>query len=479
MSGDPLEGTFLDRRRAQEPIDSRDTRASFSGDLSEVALVDLVQTLEMGRRTGTLRLTDRAGRSATVWLRDGRPVDCELGAAQGEAAFYRLLRWTEGAFAVEFEPVTRPARIASTDALVLEGLRRADVWRSAVAQLPDLGAVVQIDYRLLSERLAEIPDDMNALLRLVDGRRTLGQVLEEVGIDELAAAAMIGRLCVEQIVRVVAHCVEDGSEANTTAPATPEPERVTWFAGPGAGSAAPGAEAAPAAAAPGRTPLPAAPAPAAPAGEAHPLRIVRFPPRERGPAPTPRPGEATAVTPPATAMAPATPGGVAPARAVPRTTPSTSARGGRVLAAAVALIALVAGAAAWKRWRAEAAASGADDYEAQLGEARRLREAGRLPEAIAGYRSALATRDTSAAEAELGRTLSEADRPAAAIDAFRRAVELDAANAAAYIALGEACLGEQRLADARWAFERYLALEPKGDRADEARAALKRIDNCK
>jgi Flp pilus assembly protein TadD len=145
----------------------------------------------------------------------------------------------------------------------------------------------------------------------------------------------------------------------------------------------------------------------------------------------------------------------------------------------VALIALIAGATAWKRWRVEAAATGADDYEAQLGEARRLREAGRLPEAIAGYRRALATRDTSAAEAELGRTLSEAARPAAAIDAFRRAVELDAANAAAYIALGEACLGEQRLVDARWAFERYLALEPQGDRADAARAALRRIDNCK
>jgi hypothetical protein len=469
------EGRSLEHRRAQEPLDSRDARASFSGDLSEVALPDLVQTLEMGRRTGTLRVTDRAGRTATVWLREGRPVDCELGSALGEAAFHRLLRWTEGEFAVEFEPVTRPARItASTQALVMEGLRRVDAWRSAVAQLPDLAAVTEIDFRLLSERLAEIPDDMNALLRLVDGRRTLVQVIEEAGVDDLAAAAMVGRLFAEQIVRVA---LPRGATAPP--PSTPEPERVTWFAGPSDPGPAPAPRPEPApsptpptTATPPRSPAPS-PEPPLPQGEPRPPRIVRFPPPERGPVPTPRPGETASVPSPLPGAA-VTQGPVptpsAARRAAPA--PAAGARGGRTLLLLVlALVTLAGGTAAWRRLRTGAAG----EYEEWLSEARRLREAGRLPEAIAGYRRAVAARDTSAAEAELGRVLSETSQPNAAIDALRRAVELDGGNAEAYIALGEACVGERRLVDARWAFEQYLALEPQGGRADEVRAALERI----
>ncbi|HEX8909385.1 MAG TPA: tetratricopeptide repeat protein, partial [Anaeromyxobacteraceae bacterium] len=114
-------------------------------------------------------------------------------------------------------------------------------------------------------------------------------------------------------------------------------------------------------------------------------------------------------------------------------------------------------------------------YAARLGEARQDRAAGRLAAAIAGYRQALALLDTSGVEAELGGALREAAQPVAAIDALRRAVELDAANAAAYIALGEVYLGERRPADARWAFERYLSLEPQGGRAPEVRATLERM----
>ncbi|GEJ56849.1 DUF4388 domain-containing protein [Anaeromyxobacter diazotrophicus] len=472
----------MDHRRGQEPLDTRDARAIFSGDLSEVALVDLVQTLELGRRTGVVHLTGPAGRAATLWLRDGRPVDCELGAIQGEAAFHRLLRWTEGGFAVEFEPVTRPARIAaSTQALVLEGLRRAEAWRAAAARLPDLGAPVEIDYRLLSDRLAEIPDDVNALLRTVDGRRTVEQVIDDAGLDELAAAAMVERLFAEQILRLAPPRAAPAAPARA---ATPDPERVTWFAGPSEREPAPTAPAAQAAPAARPRPAPAAAAPARPRaappdpapqpegrpGEPRPPRIVRFPPREKVPAPTPRPGDPG--TPPPAAPEPAA--RRAPARPpAARRAPASGSRALRV-GLALAMVALAA-AVAWGRWRGGGRASASVAYEAEVAEARRLQQAGRLEEAIAGYRRALAGHDTSDGEAELGRMLAQAAQPAAAIAALQRAVELDGANAGAYIALGEALLGEQRAAEARGAFERYLALEPQGGRAEEVRAALERM----
>jgi hypothetical protein len=79
-----------------------------------------------------------------------------------------------------------------------------------------------------------------------------------------------------------------------------------------------------------------------------------------------------------------------------------------------------------------------------------------------------------AAMAEAGDHLRAGD-PARAAAACREAVRLDPANGAGWLALGEASVSAGDGATARAAFERYLALEPEGGRAAEARAALDRL----
>jgi Flp pilus assembly protein TadD len=111
-------------------------------------------------------------------------------------------------------------------------------------------------------------------------------------------------------------------------------------------------------------------------------------------------------------------------------------------------------------------------YRSALVEARRDHRAGHLDAAIDGYRRALRAVETSAAQAELGLALRDAGQLDAAVEALRRALALDAGNGSAYIALGEICLRDHRLEDARSAYQHYLALEPEGEHAAKARAAL-------
>jgi hypothetical protein len=451
-------------QREKGPLAAHDPRGSFSGDLSEVAWPDLVQTLELGRRTGTLRVRARGGREALVWFRDGQIVDCELGVVSGEAAFFRLLRWTEGEFSADFDPVRREARIGGTNQhLILEGTRRSGELARVLAQLPSREAVLQIDYRQLSDRLAEIPDDVNGVLKLVDGRRAVAEILEGAPGDELAAAAILARLCVEELVRPAtpgpARELAAPVPPPTPRPATPEPERVTWFAGPADEPRTPVAEA-PAKrddAAPEVTEGPPEDAP----------RIVRFPPRVGPSSPTPTPSDIGLRWEPEELAEPAGRAAAAPraAHAVPR----RSMRAAVGLALAGILVLGLGGA--WFA-RRHGGPLPEDGYQAALLQARRDRQAGRLDAAIDGYRRALGSVETSAAQAELGLVLRDAGQLGAAADALRRALALDAGNASAYIALGEICVREHRLDDARSAYEHYLALEPEGEQAARARAAL-------
>jgi hypothetical protein len=73
------------------------------------------------------------------------------------------------------------------------------------------------------------------------------------------------------------------------------------------------------------------------------------------------------------------------------------------------------------------------------------------------------------------RTESTAARAVAEAGVRGAAIPVDARGPEAYIALGELYLREDRPADARRAFERYLALAPHGERAREAREAVARL----
>jgi hypothetical protein len=248
---------ILLEKKEKERLEKKDLKASFAGNLSDMGVVDLVQTLEMGKKSGALHVKSPRGFEAVCYFKDGRILDCELGKLSGENAFYRLLNWQEGEFAIEFKPIERDERIpVSTQGLLMEGMRRIDEWGRIVEQLPSLDRAFEIDYALLAERLAEIPDDVNALLKLFDGRRSLDQVIEEADYDDLAAAGVISKLFFEGIIKEAA--AQPAPPAMTPPPGvlspalTPVPpprreagapadhEGVDWFAGPVGAPADPG-----------------------------------------------------------------------------------------------------------------------------------------------------------------------------------------------------------------------------------------------
>ncbi len=242
---------ILLEKKERERLEKKDLRASFSGSLADMGVVDLVQTLEMGKKSGALHLTSQAG-VAVVFFRDGRVLDCEMGKLTGEGAFYRLLNWQEGEFAIEFRPIERAERIPfSTQGLLMEGMRRIDEWGRIVEQLPALDRIFELDYGLLADRLAEIPDDVNGLLRLFDGRRSLGRIIEEADYDDLAAAGVLSKLYFEKIIREVElpglppspppalTPIPGGLSAFKPKPIpTADQSQVDWYAGPSAGGRA-------------------------------------------------------------------------------------------------------------------------------------------------------------------------------------------------------------------------------------------------
>lgn len=202
-------------RRQREGLERRsiETKTRFSGSLSDMGLVDLLQTIDISRKSGVLYLSSRHKRGA-VYFSDGGIRHAVLGKLKGDAAVYRFLVWNEGEFDLEFRPVRIEEQTISmsTQGLLMEGMRRVDEWGRLLEQLPPLDSVFEVNEQELLERLAEIPDEINDILRLFDGRRTLMEVVDERAGDDLEVLTAISKLYFEGLIVDSGVRVADGSD---------------------------------------------------------------------------------------------------------------------------------------------------------------------------------------------------------------------------------------------------------------------------
>src|SRR4029079_1127878 len=94
-----------------------------SGSLRGMGLPDIVQVLFHGRKTGKLNIRS-GGRAGEIHFLEGNIANALVGDVAGTEAFYALLKFEEGDFALDpgFTPAKRIIQ-DSSEALLLEGMR--------------------------------------------------------------------------------------------------------------------------------------------------------------------------------------------------------------------------------------------------------------------------------------------------------------------------------------------------------------------
>lgn len=172
---------------AEEPFQgSTQPTALVTGQLQTMNLESLVQLLENERRTVRLVLMRGIERGEIV-LVDGVITQAVQRARWGDAAVYHLLTWREGTFQIEAleapsqtgGPVTKP-----NPALLIEGMRRLDELPVLRKGLPDPRVHMVVAEELRDALLKQAQPDAAVLLRLLDGTRSLDEVLAQSPFDD-------------------------------------------------------------------------------------------------------------------------------------------------------------------------------------------------------------------------------------------------------------------------------------------------------
>ena len=96
------------------------------GSLAQMNVIDLVQSLEMGRKSCLLTLT-KDSEKCEMYFSEGQVPHATYGSLSGDAAVFKVLKWTGGNFQINFEGKTsQQTTTLNTQGLLMEGLRLLD-----------------------------------------------------------------------------------------------------------------------------------------------------------------------------------------------------------------------------------------------------------------------------------------------------------------------------------------------------------------
>lgn len=170
------------------------------GTFDEFTFAEVLQLLNLGHKSGTLTMR-QGGQQAVVHVRDGQVIEATHEGGAGAQVIYRLLGWRDGEFEFtrNLRPVTRAIQ-ESTEALIMEGMRRLDEWQQIEREFSDLNVVLRLRSGQAAERYDGLADDARCILRLVDARRNVAQIIRESGIEPVQAILVITELISQDLV---------------------------------------------------------------------------------------------------------------------------------------------------------------------------------------------------------------------------------------------------------------------------------------
>src|ERR1700737_1391692 len=117
---------LIDRIALEKMAKTAPSDGVVRGNLSQMNVIDLMQSLEMGRKSCQLTLTNE-GEKCEVFFVEGQVKHATFGELIGDAAVFKVLRWTGGNFQLDFEGKTdKETTQLNTQGLLMEGLRLLD-----------------------------------------------------------------------------------------------------------------------------------------------------------------------------------------------------------------------------------------------------------------------------------------------------------------------------------------------------------------
>jgi hypothetical protein len=173
---------------------------ALTGTFEDIGFAELLQLLNVGHKSGRLSVWRGADR-AELYIRDGEVARACYLSQRGAEVVYRVLGWRVGEFRFEQSNTAWEREIYdSTEALILEGMKRFDEWEQVEAEAPDVQVVLRQRVSAVNSSYERLSDQARTVLRLVDARRSISEIVRESGLEPQEALGAVAELVAQEMV---------------------------------------------------------------------------------------------------------------------------------------------------------------------------------------------------------------------------------------------------------------------------------------
>ena len=164
----------------------------FSGDLSDMNLIDLIQTLKIGNKSGIIHL-NQSSFSGNVFIANGKIIDAIFEDIHPDDAILKLFLWTEGKYSVEITTVNRQQTINEDDnELIAQGAKLIQKWEQLTDKLPSVETEITLNKSVYDKN--SISTDEQSLLSSLNGENIIFDIIQKSSFDDLRAIEIINDL---------------------------------------------------------------------------------------------------------------------------------------------------------------------------------------------------------------------------------------------------------------------------------------------
>lgn len=164
----------------------------FSGDISEMNLIDLIQTLELGKKSGIIKLRYN-NYQGNVYIKNGEIVDATLEDYPPTEALLKISVWTEGNFFVEMADFNRNKTFNKENKeLISEIVKQINRWEQRKKNLPPLNTIFTINEGSLGNN--SLSEEEKTLLSSLNGNSMIYDIIVKSPFDDIKALEIVEKL---------------------------------------------------------------------------------------------------------------------------------------------------------------------------------------------------------------------------------------------------------------------------------------------
>lgn len=179
---------------------------ALQGDLSDFSLTDIIQLLNLSKKTGAVFLQGQRGQQQLdgwLYFRDGKIIGATLGQLPPLESAYAFFTFAAGPFRFHDDvTLDTPTITQSNEMIIMEGAMYQETWAKIQEHVPSLSMVPQLVTNPSSTGSEiNLEADEWRVLTMVNAKNTVAQIAQRSGLGEMRTCEIIAQLLASGLIQ--------------------------------------------------------------------------------------------------------------------------------------------------------------------------------------------------------------------------------------------------------------------------------------